>query len=182
MRQPKPWFRTSKNAWYVEIDGRQVRLAKGAANEPAAYEAFYRLMAGKPENLPGRDRISVAAVCDLFLDHSHRHHKPETFRWYRSYLQDFCAKYGRLPAKDLKPIHVSAWLDGHTGWKGGRRCAVIAVKRAFNWADAEGVLSPNPVKKVRKPPARRRERILSRPERDEILAAIRDRQFRDFFF
>jgi hypothetical protein len=26
MRQPKPWFRTSKNAWYIQYGGRKFRL------------------------------------------------------------------------------------------------------------------------------------------------------------
>src|SRR5262245_60301013 len=55
MRQPKPWFRTSKQAWYVELNGRQVRLGQhpeGAAppkksksgwNAPQPIlDAFYR--------------------------------------------------------------------------------------------------------------------------------------------
>jgi hypothetical protein len=40
MRPQKPWYRASKDAWYVEINGRQVRLAKGKANQKAAWEEF----------------------------------------------------------------------------------------------------------------------------------------------
>jgi hypothetical protein len=33
MRLPEgPWYRASRDAWYVEVDGKQVRLAKGKAN------------------------------------------------------------------------------------------------------------------------------------------------------
>jgi hypothetical protein len=32
MRQPQPWFRTSKNAWYVEFDGRQRSLGRHPEN------------------------------------------------------------------------------------------------------------------------------------------------------
>jgi integrase/recombinase XerD len=195
MRQPKPWFRASKQAWYVEHRGRQHHLgeqpegaphpkkSKGVWNAPqSVLDAFYKLMASDPTNLPKAGQLYVCQVCDLFLSYSQKHHKPETYRWYKAYLQDFCERYGRLPAKDLIPLHVSAWLDDHANWKGSRRCAVIAVKRAFNWADAEGVLSPNPIKRVKKPAARRRDRILSKEERLEILSAIKDHQFRDFFF
>jgi integrase len=85
-----------------------------------------------------------------------------------------------LLAQDLKPLHVSRWLDSHPGWKGSRRCAVIAIKRAFNWAEGEGLLAVNPLRKVKKPPQTYRERILSREERQEVMAAIRDQAFRDF--
>src|SRR5262249_34619395 len=100
----------------------------------------------------------------------------------RVYLQDFAEIYGALLAKDLKPLHVARWLDAHPGWKGSRRNAVVAVKRAFNWADAEGVLQPNPVKAVKKPPQNRRDRVLSQEEREQILGAIKDRHFREFVF
>jgi hypothetical protein len=36
MRTPKPWYRASKDVWYVEFNGQQIRLAKGRANEKAA--------------------------------------------------------------------------------------------------------------------------------------------------
>ena len=50
MRQPEPWYRTSKSAWYVQVGGRKVRLAKGPKNETrkAAFDAFYKLMATRP--------------------------------------------------------------------------------------------------------------------------------------
>jgi integrase len=136
-------------------------------------------MASDPANLPKPDAILTVQVLDLFLDHSERHNERPTFLWYRHFLQSFSGMYGRLPALELKPIHVSRWLDANT-WKGGRRNAVIAVKRAFNWADKQGVLSPNPLRNVEKPPQGRRTRIVTPAEREEILAAVRDRKFRDF--
>jgi hypothetical protein len=68
----KPWYRASKDAWYVEINGRQVRLAKGRDNEKAARDAFYKLMANGSGKLPEADTLRVATVCDLFLDHERR--------------------------------------------------------------------------------------------------------------
>jgi hypothetical protein len=110
------------------------------------------------------------------------HHTQDTYRGYKDFLQDFCELYGTLLAKDLKPLLVSRWLDVHPGWNGSRRNAVVAVKRAFNWADAEGVLQPNPVKSVKKPPQRHRDRVLTPEERREILRTIPDQHFRDFVF
>jgi integrase len=181
VRSPtKPWYRASKDAWYVEFHGKQVRLAKGRDNEKAAQQAFYKLMVSSSGRLPETDTLCVAIVCDLFLDHSEKHHVPDTFAWYKQYLQDFCNLYGMLLAQDLKPLHVSRWLDSHLGWKGARRCAVIAIKRAFNWAEGEGLLAINPLRKVKKPPQTFRERVLTREERQEVMAAIRDQAFRDF--
>src|SRR5437868_6363630 len=107
MRQPKPWFRASKNAWFVELGGKQIRLAKGREAEKEAYQAFYRLMALKPEDVPPPDKITVARVCDLFLEHSRRHHAADTYANYRHFLQAFCDAHGRLLAATLKPFHVT---------------------------------------------------------------------------
>lgn len=193
MKQPKPWFRASKSAWYVEHQLKQVRLgdhpdgapppkkSKAGWNAPPAIlDAFYKLMASDPANLPKPDKILAAVVCDLFLDHSQQHHAPDTFANYRHFLRSFCVACGRTPAAELKPIHVTRWLDANPKWKGGRRHAVIAVKRAFSWAEQQGVLPANPVRGLKADRVRRRTRVLSGGETAEILAAIRDRQFREF--
>lgn len=182
MRPHKPWYRASKDAWYIEINHRQVRLAKGQENEKAAWDTFYRLMASGTGKLPDADTLRVAVICDLFLEYSQRHHTPDTYHWYRDYLQDFCELFGNLLVNDLKPLHVSKWLDTHPGWKGSRRCAVIAVKRAFNWAESEGVIAVNPIRRVKKPPPTFRNDVLKPADKTEILAAITDECFRNFVF
>jgi integrase len=182
VRPHRPWYRASKDAWFVEIGGKQHRLVNGKANEKAAWDAFYRLMASGKGKVPEADTLRVATVCDLFLEFSHKHHAPDTYRWYGDYLQDFCESFGTLLAGDLRPLHVSTWLDAHPGWKGSRRCAVIAVKRAFNWAVSEGVLASNPVSRVRKPAQTFRNRTLTPEEKGEILDSIKDPHFREFVF
>jgi hypothetical protein len=129
-------------------------------------------MANGSGKLPEADALRVATVCDLFLDHSQKHHVPDSYHWYRGYLQDFCNLYSTLLVQDLKPLHVSKWLDAHPGWRGGRRGAVIAIKQAFNWAEGEGLLAVSPIRKVKKPPQTFRERVFSREERQEVMATI----------
>src|SRR5437868_6507382 len=72
-------------------------------------------MASDPANLPKPDQILTAQVCDLFLDHSERHNEPATYLGYKYFLQSFTDLYGRVPAGELKPIHVTRWLDAHRG-------------------------------------------------------------------
>src|SRR5205085_10350901 len=81
MRTHKPWYRASKDAWFVEVNGKQVRLAKGEANEKAAYDAFYKLMAKGPGGLPKSVDLKTAHVCDLFLSSSQRHHVERSLTW-----------------------------------------------------------------------------------------------------
>jgi integrase len=105
---------------------------------------------------------------------------PRTYWWYDSYLQDFCKSHGALKASELKPIHVTRWLDAHPEWTTGRRCAITAVKRPFNWAAEQGVIPSSPIKSVKKPPVPSRARVMTRDERKEILTAIPDEEFRLF--
>jgi integrase len=61
-----------------------------------------------------------------------------------------------------------------------RRHAVVALKRVFNWADRQGLFSPSPIRFLERPPAGRRNAMLTKTERREILAAIPDIEFRQF--
>src|SRR5262249_31640396 len=148
-----------------------VPLAKGKANKAEAERAFFRLMAqespGQSSARPGDTR--VVAVLDLFLDHSRRHNKPRTYESYHDFLQDFANSYGTLRVEDLKPFPVPGWLDAPADWEGARWGAVTAVKRALNWAADEGLIRENPVKKVKKPKMRARERFLTPEERKKIF-------------
>src|SRR5207253_2909913 len=138
--QPKPWYRASKSAWYVEHNLKQVRLgehtdgapppkkSKSGWNAPQPIlDAFYKLMASDPANLPKPEKILAAQLCDLFLEHSQKQHAPDTYANYKYFLQSFIDAHGRTPAAELKPFHVTKWLDDHPKWKGARRHAVIAV-------------------------------------------------------
>jgi integrase len=149
MRPHRPWYRKQTDSWYVEIDGHQHHLGKhpdsappprkgkgGWNAPPEIVAAFHHRMATSTRSLPEAEALQVATVCDLFLDFSQRHNSPDTYRGYKDFLQDFCGAYGTLLARELKPLHVTRWLDDHPGWKGSRRNAVVAVKQAFNWADA----------------------------------------------
>ncbi len=182
----KPFFRAFDGWWYAQIrvgsKRVQKKLVKGRENEAQAWKEFHRLMAQDPSALPEPTSLKVAHVCDLFLSHSERHNEPRTYEWYRKFLQSFCDQWGSLGALDVKPLHVTRWLDAHPKWTTARRCAVICVKRAYNWAEAEGVLTGNPLKRVKKPAPVRRERVLTPEERTRVFAAILDQEFRDFVF
>ncbi|MCE9567185.1 MAG: site-specific integrase [Planctomycetes bacterium] len=195
MRQPKPWYRKWKSTWYVELDGKQHFLGQHPKDSPppkklngewkppaSILDAFYKLMANKPENLPSADELRVTTLCDLFLEHSHKHHSPETYGLYKLYLDQFCGVNGRQLATGIKPFHITRWLDDHPRWKASRRHAALAVKRAFGWADKQGLLSPSPLRLLEVEPGNSRTRVLTAAERAEILAAIRDEQFREFVF
>ena len=178
MRDPKPWFRKFDGCWYIQIAGRKVKLAKGRENRAEAVQEFHRLMAGtRPAK---KHRLTAAQVCDLYLVHSEKEHEPATFSWHKTYLQPFCDTYGRFDPADLIPFHLTAWLDAHPTWKGARRHAAVIVKRAFRWAKRQGLIAADPFAEFKVEPGGRRGRVVTRDERAQILAAIKDQPFREF--
>jgi hypothetical protein len=193
----------SKNrGWYVEIAGDQQFLGRHPEGAPPPREEqedpAVERSPGDPCGLPqALDRgqtlpqiLTVEDVCRAFQQHADRHNQTDTANWYRTYLEDLCnhtdikdrVQLRLLPAADLKPYHVTRWLDAHPGWKEGRGqgCAIRVVKRAFDWAADEGHLRPNPIKFVKREAIPSRGRVLTREERAEVLAVIDEEEFRSF--
>lgn len=180
--RPEPWYREPRQTWFVQIDGKQIPLAKGPKDETesAAYAAYFKLMAGRREDAPPPTKLTVRDLCERFLDFSEKHHSKSCYDNYRHFLDSYCERYGGKLAHDQKVHHVTAWLDAHPTWKGARRHAILAVKRAFSWAEKQDLITSNPLRKVPQESGGRRPRVLTKEEQAEILAAIRDEPFRQF--
>jgi integrase len=132
------------------------------------------------EELPKAQNLPVATLCDLFLDYSQAHHSAGAYESYRRFLQSFCDAYGTLSAGDIKPFHVTRWLDSHKTWQGARRHAVISIKRAFSWGEQQGLIPGSPIRSLKVPRVRRRERVLTPDERTLILSEAKDKAFKNF--
>lgn len=183
-RPRKPYFRESDGWWVSRFRGEYVKLAKGQENEAEAKKKFHELMAleaiGTPAESPN---VTVAALFEAFLDWSKRHNDPPSYEWYKLFLQSFVDRHGAERVQDLKPYHVTRWLDAQATWGDStRRGAISAIKRALNWSVDEGFLSVNPLKQVKKPPAKRREKVLTSQEQQTVSSTARDDAFRDLVF
>ena len=126
-------------------------------------------------------RISVATLADLFLEWCREENSPETYEWYKAFLQKFADHHGSLDVTSLKPLHVNGWAKRWPN-QNTRRSAIICVKRIVSWGLQEGYLASDPLRTLKKPAATRRERILAPDEHKRILGATRGRAFKMFFF
>ncbi len=189
MRTAKPWYRSANDTWYVCHRGHQIPLAKGKRAKRDAEAAFHTLMAAAqscegtgPQSSPttvSAPSLLVAEVLDQFLDWVKQN--LDCFDWHRNFLQKFADGCGRLTVAELKPIHVTNWLSKKPTWGPTTRNRVIgAIKQAFNWAIEQGLMEHNPLRLLKKPTAKRRERVLSSEEREKILSSATDEEFRDF--
>lgn len=177
MRQPKPFFKKSHCQWYVQIGKKQIPLGR---DQKAAFDSYHAIMAGREELTPD---TRVVDLIDQFLDWSHRNHKASTYGWYRDLLYSFRETIGdRLRVGDLKPFHLTRWLDQEYAGTGNnwRHGAIRTVQRALNWAVKEGHLPASPLAHVKKPTPTPREVYLLPDQWKRLVAAVKDQPFLDF--
>jgi integrase len=184
MRVPQPFFRSHDGWWYVQIGKKQIKLAKGKDAEEEAYRQYFKTMAdyGLAAAPTPPKQLKVSALFDHFLEWSHKHHEPDTYDWYRFYLQSFSDLYGRMQVTELKPFCVTCWLGRQDWGDSTAHGAITCVKRALNWAVDEGLVDANPLRRVKRPPMKRRETVLSAEDRKVVFASIKDQEFREYLF
>ena len=177
----EPFWRSDRNCYYVQDGTRQARLSP---DKDEAWRLWHEFMARPPEErqaaAPSGPDAQVVAILDAFLEWCANHKAGRTYDWYRSYLESFARSLPPgLTVAAIRPFHVQHWIDGNPTWKTGKRGAIIAAQRAFNWAVRMGLIGANPVRTLEKPRAGRRERVISAGMYGAILATVRDREFRD---
>jgi hypothetical protein len=175
----EPFWRTSRNCWFVHHGSRTVRLSP---DREEAWRLWHELMAKPPEkrHIPSGPDAQVVVIFDAFLDWCLKHKAGRTYDWYHDYLQSFARTLASgLTVSQIKPFHVQEWIDANPTWKTGKRGAVIAVQRAFNWAVRMGLIDVSPVRTLEKPKGGRREHVISEEEFEVILSLVRDEEFRD---
>ena len=165
--------RTSVGGWSA-INDERVKLIRvlrtrntGSSPRRSSLNAC-KLHAASPgsSNLHG-----VADLTESFLRHSRLNLAADTHRINRYYGQLFAERHGAVTANDIKPFHISAWIDHmrspervaakpiYRPW--GETTIFNAKKlvaRIFSWSVAEGVIPANPLAKMPldKPAPRRR--------------------------
>ena len=170
----KPFKRTNNQTWYVNLGGRHVTLGK---DKDEAFRKYHQLMAGHIDL--GND-IAASDVIDQFLAWSETHQAKKTYKLAKFFCDSFKLTIKRMKIDDLKPIHVTRWLDikGYDG--SGANTAVRTVLRPFNWAVEMGLIKDHPLKKVKRPAPVARECYLSPEHFSKVEDAIKDQEFHDF--
>lgn len=174
---PKPFFREARGLWYVQVDGKQINL--GAERE-AAFRQYHQLMQQPSQKATSTESVSVASIVDAFLDWSQKHRAFRTYRRYLEYCQSFVEMFADLLVTDLKTFHIQEWIDSHEGWGNTtKHSAVVAMKRAFNWAEKQGRITANPIRHAERPIPDKREDFITKEEHDRVLLLVKDQHFRD---
>jgi integrase len=177
-RQPKPWRRAACGGdWYAQVRGRQVPLAKASATQAEAWEALYRALA---EDEPPAEKPTVPPlfwVFDEFIDRCVREFAPATVAMHTRNLRGLSRTFPGLLARDLRPHHVLAWLNGKAWAEATRRAGIVSVKASMAWAAENGLIPENPIAKLRVPsPVPRADT----PTHDQVAAMLKDAEGKTF--
>ncbi len=125
-------------------------------------------------------KLTCAELADLWLDTKKATQSERTWYMRRWTLQSWCDHAGKIRASEIKPYHVTGWLDAHPGWGANMRSTSARVlKTAMNWAVGEGYLEVSPLAKLRCANISRSPGVA---EADLVrwLAEIRDPALRDW--
>jgi integrase len=182
MRRPQPFYKKSRNTWYVQLDGRQINLGP---NEEAAFDEYHRLMLqrGVPSEALAEPDALVIELCQKFLAWQKRRGSEGTYDFYFKPLDSFTSFLGpQKKLRDLKPYHVQEWLDTKYPKVGQnyRYNLIRAVKRPFNWARKLGYLASDPLAMVSKGSQTSRQCYIEPDQWNELMRLVKPGPFRDF--
>ncbi len=169
----KPHFSKERKRWLLRQGTANVDLGR---DKGEAFRKYHTLMAGQIAAPTG---VLAIELIDDFLTWSKLHQAESTYKNYARQLKSFGEYIGKIKVSDLKPFHVARWLDHHR-WRGNTaNGAVRAAVRPFSWAAELGVITTNPLLKVKRPQPTPRECYITGEQSDELLKAASDEEFRD---
>jgi integrase len=121
------------------------------------------------------ENISLSALISKYLLWCEKHRSARSHEWYAGHLKSFLAHPGitELAVMDLKPFHIIDWTDSKPTWGDTyKRGAIVAVQRVLNWACEMGYIETTPIKKIKKPTAKRREIFMTKEDFESILSRL----------
>jgi integrase len=170
-REAKIWRRSQDRWYYCKHKGKQVKLSK---NRKEALTAFHELKSKKDDDEPRAYRPSFRKLADQYLEFTKQSKSERTYKHQLYFLQRFCDHVKAKRAADLKPGDVTTWILKEKTW--GHNTQVTArglVVACLNWAVEQGTLMYSPLARMKVGQMHGRERILSKEERQQVLAAVK---------
>ena len=146
---PKPWFRASRNTWYVTIDGHQHNLG---SDRDRAFEFYRELFADR--GLVPEGAMTVRGLGDAFLAWARRELSADTAHDYQRLVTDFTSAFTpSMLARAVVPSHLEEWVARHAeSWgPSAKRKAITVVVRLFNWGVKRRYLRHSPLGVPEKP-------------------------------
>jgi integrase len=129
-----PYYKKSHKAWYVKHQGKLIRLG---ADESGAREAYRKLTSGQ---------YLFGELAVKFLSQK----TDATYDYYAKTLLSFSDR----KVADLKPYHVTEWLDTFDNPSPTYRHNLMqSIKTCLKWSKDQGYITENPLETMKVPAA-----------------------------
>lgn len=109
-RSPKPWWNESKGVWCSDIGGKRHTLARGRKNRKEAVERLRALVDEQNLLAEVNGAITVAGLCEKFLEDAERNLERKTYKIYQYSCQKFVDQLGRRMAHTITPTDISSFV------------------------------------------------------------------------
>jgi integrase len=171
-RQPSIWWRKSHEAWFTTYRGEQINLG---TDRKEAERAFHSLQATRDDEVTKdvSSRMTLARLIDMYLHHKRDKVKPVTWGNYQQFLQYFLDYVGDIRMAQLKPYHLTRWLDDKPEWNSStKHIATTTVKLVSRWGHSQGFTDSDAFSAIKRPPMLRR-RGLTLDELTQFFLGVR---------
>ena len=160
------WWWSAKGYWATQLDGKRITLAKGKRNKRAAREKLDQILAERELLASVNGAITVAALCEQFLEDANETLAPSTYQSYRYSCQQLVDHLGSRQAHTIKPSDIRLFrlklakrLNETT-----QGIVLRSILRCFNWGVSEELIPKHALSQIRKPRGNRRDRYLDDDE------------------
>jgi len=180
-RKARIWWWKPKGYWVTNVGGKRTYLAKGWRNKKAAEEKFNQLNKERELLAETNGPITVAALCEFFLDNAEENLARKTYLSYQYACQLLVDRLGTRKAHQLKRADITAFTRKikAAGLNETSQAIVLrSVQRCFNWGVEEGHIPKHDLGRIPKPTPRTRDRYLTNDEFQAMLRATNPRDSR----
>jgi integrase/recombinase XerC len=147
-------------------------LAKGRSNKKLAQEKLKDLLTEQALLADVNGAVSVAALCEAFLQDALDHLERRTYESYGYSCQKFVDEFGNRAAHSIEPLDIAKFARGLKSLGPTTQGIVLrSVQRCFNWGTENRLIPPHKLGRIRKPRSLRRERYLTDEEFRVLLRA-----------
>ena len=176
-RAPKVWWHAQKRVWCSEIGGRRRTLAKGRGAKAAAKMKLKQLVEEQALLASVKGPVTIAALCELFLDNAEQHLEQSTYSSYAYACQKLVDEFDPREAHTIEPLDIERFATALKKTLNDTSRAIVlrTVQRCFNWAVEARLIPAHRLGRIRKPRSAMRDRYLTDDEFRVLLRATNPR-------
>lgn len=172
-RDARVWWNNQKGAWCSDLGGKRRILAKGKANKSLAKEQLKSLLEEQAMLAQVNGAITVASLCEQFLEFADENLQPATYESYKYACQKFVDHFGKQLAHTVTTLTLDQFQKKLKPKLGSTSRSIVlrSVVRCFNWGVERKLIPPHQWQQIHYPKSQRRDRYLTDVEFQSLLRA-----------